>query len=119
MNKFVDISRNLFKNDSWNGELSFWGVLACKLPSGGKCQPLKWCPPRFLCRGDNDHTIGSFELKVIITVLGSSSRNSLASNKGVHLNKIKFLSGSQKQQLVWVGNLLLPRPFCLTKPKRE
>ena len=113
-----DITENLINYDSWNGELSFWGFVTCKLPSGGEYQPLKWCPPQSYGWGDNSHTIGSFELKVIIAVLGSSFTNSPASNEGVHLYKIKILFGSQKQ-LVWAVVHYFPNLVCLTKPRRE
>ena len=70
-----DIKENLINYGSWNGELSFWGFVTCKLPSGGEYQPFKWCPPQSCGWGDNSHTISSFELKVIIAVLGSSFTN--------------------------------------------
>ena len=113
-----DIKENLINYGSWNGELSFWGFVTCKSRTGGEYQPLKWCPPRLSCRGDNNHTRGSFELKVIIAVVLHSFTNSPASNEGVHLYKIKFLFGSQKQ-LVWAVVHYFPNLVCLTKPRRE
>lgn len=65
MNKFVDISRNLFKNNTWNDVLLFWGVTTLKSKSG-EYQPFKWYVLDFMVGVMMVYTIGSLELKTII-----------------------------------------------------